>query len=283
MAVTDANKMWSNHDFDVTQENAFNKTARINQAWQIVVDAGTTELEISNSGLLPATGSIFSTELPHMFLKNRSFDQVSPVFWIGMMSYEGEIGLNGAPWLNPPEISWTDTSSQEPVDMDWNGDPIVTVNGEAIRGVTVEVADLVLNVSRNYQSFSPAATFQYRHSVNSDTFASFSPGTGRLTRFSANQLWDANSGGYWKVNASVQFRYPFQTSFEKAWYARVRHEGLYEKRAGRIVRAVDKNEEPSAKPVLLKADGTRQEDPENAHYLEFQLYNKLPYNALGLL
>jgi hypothetical protein len=35
--------------------------------------------------------------------------------------------------------------------------------------------------------------------------------------------------------------------------------------------------------VLLKADGTRETNPDNAHWLEFQVYRSLPYQGLGLI
>ena len=44
-----------------------------------------------------------------------------------------------------------------------------------------------------------------------------------------------------------------------------------------------KNNQETSQPVLLKEDGTEEFDPENAHFLEFQIYQPLPYNALGLV
>ena len=283
MAVTSVNEMWSNHSFEVRSKGGFNKTARIRQGWQVVVDPGTTELEISDSNLLPATNTIFSNDLDHMWLRERVFTQTSPVLWIAVMTYEGEVGIQGAPWQNPPEISWTDATTSEPIDRDWNNNPIVTANDEPIDGVTVDIADLVLNVNRNYQSFNPAATFAYRHSTNSDTFQGFAPGTGRLVGFNAKQKFSSQFGGYWNVDARIQFRYPFTTTFARAWWARVRHEGYNEKRGGIVGRATDDYGDPTVTPVLLKSDGTRETNINNAHYLEFQLYDSLPYNALGLL
>jgi hypothetical protein len=51
-----------------------------------------------------------------------------------------------------------------------------------------------------------------------------------------------------------------------------------------ISQAVDpKTKNLSTVPVILKEDGTRETDPENAHWLEFQRYGSLPYAALGLV
>jgi len=95
---------------------------------------------------------------------------------------------------------------------------------------------------------------------------------------------------YWEVTAQIRFRYPYRTTNEKAWYKRVRHQGFYKRvnvaGGSMIVRAL-KGGEPVNRPVLLDADGYEivQEDGQEvqAHWLEFKLYDSLPYGALGLL
>ena len=87
---------------------------------------------------------------------------------------------------------------------------------------------------------------------------------------------------YWSVNAKIQFRFPYNTTPDKAWHSRVRHEGFYEKIGTKVVKAAV-NGEPVVKPVLLKADGTRETNPDNAIWLYFPRYKPLPYAALGLL
>ena len=295
MSVTPlATKMWSKDDFDVTATKGLRKKARITEAYQITCPPNYSKVEVSAIAGIPATGSVYISEdsnggaiaLPTIRCKTRSFQKLGPIYWIATLKYEGEFGDAGpdaAATATRPIISWTDTETDEAIDQDWDGNPIVTANGEPIEGVTMKIADNVLTVERNYRFFSPWLTSQYRHSVNSDTFASYPAGTGRMTRFSAKQAWDEDDNGYWQVSASIQFRYPYNTTPERAWYARVRHEGYYERVSGDIVRAVDDNKEPTTKPVLLKTDGTRETNSENAHWLEFKRYQPLPYNSLGLL
>jgi hypothetical protein len=143
-------------------------------------------------------------------------------------------------------------------------------------------------------SFSPYVQARYRRAVNSDNFLGWPPGTAKLMKFSASNVF-GETGGYWEITAQIRFRYPYRTTAEKAWYARVRHEGFYEKidlsgpGAGtRIVRAVDGNKEPMTRKVLLASDGYRLPVPAEgeeqiANWLEFKLYDSLPFNALGLL
>jgi len=107
-----------------------------------------------------------------------------------------------------------------------------------------------------------------------------------MTTFNAVEKFDEEFGGYYEVTAGVQFRYPYNTTPNKAWYARVRHEGFLVRKTvddppGRALDA-DQGRETS-QPVLLKEDGTEEFDPDNAHFLEFQIYQPLPYNALGLV
>lgn len=273
-------QMWSADSFDTSSENGFRKMARIVTAYQVTCDPTTTKVELSNAAQIPVVGDSYP-QLSEMYCTNRAFKRQSPVYWIATLTYEGKAD---DPLGEPPEVSWTDADSDEPIDQDWNGKPIVTVNGEPIDGVTMKIADNVLTVKRNYRAFSPSLTSQYRHSVNSDEFQGYSPGTGRLTKFSAKQIHYRGSFSYWEVTASIRFRFPYNTTPDKAWYARVRHEGFYEKLStGEIVRAVDQFGEPVTKPVLLKADGTRELNSNNAHWLEFQRYQALPYSALGLL
>lgn len=280
MPNIEVNKMWSADQFNISTEKGFRKTARIVTAYQISCDPSTTEVELSFDPQIPKEGDAFP-QLPEMFCLDRSFKRESPVFWIATLTYEGK---TDNPIDEPPEVSWSDAESDEPIDQDWNGNPIVTANGEPIDGVTMKIADNVLNVKRNYRAFSPWLTSQYRHSVNSDVFQNYPAGTGRLTKFSAKQIHFRGSFSYWEVTASIRFRFPYNTTPDKAWYARVRHEGYRERLpSGQIVHAVDEFGDYVTKPVLLKPDGTRELNSNNAHWLEFQRYQPLPYNALGLL
>ena len=87
-----------------------------------------------------------------------------------------------------------------------------TAAGEPINGVTMEIADQTLTITRNYALFSPWLTHQYRHSVNNDVFASYPPGTARLVGFSAAQQVSENGvWRYWKVNAQENEHLAFTT------------------------------------------------------------------------
>ena len=86
------------------------------------------------------------------------------------------------------------------------------------------------------------------------------------------------------MTARIQFRYPYaNTTPAQAWYKRWRHEGLWENLGGIIQRARDNLGQEVTKPVLLKADGTKETDPDAALFIHSQVYGSLPYSGLGLL
>ncbi len=283
-------QMWSRMGGDANvSDRGRTFGASFREAYQITCTADTTTLEIMNAPGLPLLNSIYPG-FPGVYCDRISPNRVSPIYWIVEVSYSGDSGSTPGddPLSKPPIVDWTDAETEEAIDEDYNGNPITTVNGERIEGVTKKLADQVVTIRRNYASFSPYATSAYRDSVSSDTFMGYPAGTARLIRFSAQQVVDS-SIGYWDVTASIQFRIPYNTTAQKAWWARVRHEGYYIKSGSIIRRALDTDltstspGEPMTRPVLLKTDGTIETTVANAVWLEFQLYAELPYASLGLV
>jgi hypothetical protein len=246
-------------------------------------------LEIYNAPGLPVMNQTYAG-VPGCYVSSVSPNRVSPIMWIVDVEYTGDTGPTpeDSPLDQPPIINWTDAETDEAVDQDYNGDPICTVNGEPIEGIRKKLADQVVTIQRNYAAFNPFATAAYRDSVSSDTFMGYPAGTARLIRFNAQQIVSP-SLSYWDVTASIQFRMPYNTTNQKAWWARVRHEGYMIKSGSIIRRALDTDlvstgpGEPVTRPVLLKSDGTIETTVASAHWLEFQLYGELPYASLGLV
>jgi hypothetical protein len=285
----------------VRLEDNFRKlTVKLQRAYQITSTPNAVEWDIYQATGIPAAGSSFSEDFPFVYADGASLERISPVLWMMTIDYNGEIapGIDpeepNNPIMAPPRIDWDDVESEEEIDEDFDGKPIQTVNREPIEGVKALIPDQTVSIKRNMISFSPYVQARYRRAVNSDNFLGWPPGTAKLMKFSASNVF-GEIGGYWEITAQIRFRYPYRTTAEKAWYARVRHEGFYEKidlsgpGAGtRIVRAVDGNKEPMTRKVLLASDGYRLPVPAEgeeqiANWLEFKLYDSLPFNALGLL
>ena len=89
------------------------------------------------------------------------------------------------------------------------------------------------------------------------------------------------SFGYWQVTGVFQFRFPYNTTPDKAWYARYVSMGLKQKdSAGKLVSVVDDNKDVTTTPQYLDEDGKQTTTP---YWIETKLYGSLPYNALGLI
>jgi len=284
VTILEVKKAWSRTGADATTNDGQTFRLTIEEGYQITHSADATDIEIMSANDLP----LITSKHPDCYAICKRIGPLSklgPIYSIVGVGYEGQFGpgqLNDHPINKRPEYTWSDTTSNESIDSDWNGNPIITANGEPIQGGTMEIADQTLTVTRNFALFSPWVTHQYRHSVNSDAFASYPPGTARLVGFSATKEY-SNDFEYWSVNARIQFRYPYNTTPARAWWLRVRHEGFQERKNGVIVRALDKRGDPEPRPVMLRLNGTRETNETLAYWLEFQRYQSLPYAALGLL
>ncbi len=288
MAAGPALEMWSRQSGSAESPDGKQRILTMQRAFTVTLDASDPlEVCYTAAGLPlvndPYPGTFF------VICRNLSPQRVSPIMAIVTASYSGEIGptdASSSPVDNVAVISWRNATTDEAIDQDWNGKAIVTKNNEPIDGVTERIADQVATIERNFVSINMYAIRAYLKSSNSDTFLGWPAGTARLMEYSAsNQITDG-AAGFWKVSATVQFREPYNTTADKAWYKRLRHEGyLVRDTAGDEPHIAwdEKTKTPVTKPILLKADGTRETDPDNAHWLEFQTLASLPYNALGLV
>jgi hypothetical protein len=269
----------------VQTDNGYSFRANFTIGYQVIHTVDETQAVICAAVIATSPLAYPGTYVPRKGIG--TITRIGPIYTMVQVSYEGEVGPNGlddSPLNKIPEPDWEDVSSEAAIDSDWDGNPIVTANNEPIHGITMEISDQSVTILRNYALFSPWLVHNYRHSTNSDVFFNYAPGTARLVGFSAKPVLFA-AATYWEVTAKIQFRYPFRTIPDKAWYARVLHQGLMVRGAdGKITRAIDqKTRNETSTPVLLKADGTLETDAANAIWLEFKRYNSLPFAALGLI
>ena len=318
--IVSVDLMWSKAGGDFGTTDNFRKfTGAINSAYQVFTTYDATLLDVLQAPGIPAAGSSYSADFPFVYAEQAKPRKISPIYWIVDVAYSGEVSFASgegdegnedqknrpqSPLLTPAVIDWDDVEVELEIDEDYDGNPIVTANGEPINGVRRLFADQTVTIQKNMLMFNPFVQARYRQSVNSDPFLGWPPGTAKMQKFQAKSVRssEVRGGGYWQVTAVIQFRYPYKTTPEKAWYARVRHEGYYKRilegNLGdgfrfHVVRATRAGE-PTAKPVLLNFLGgeikpTNPPDENTAppaiqaHWLEFKLYEPLSYNALGLL
>jgi hypothetical protein len=365
MTINSVTKMWSRSGGTIESENGKSFKIAFSEGWQVSHSADASLPEIMTASGLPVSRDLYPGTFARVTRIGNAI-RMGPCFSIVPIDYSGEVGPGGvtdSPLNIRPKIRWQSRTSQAQVDRDWWGRPIMTVNNEAIEGVTMDVVDQTLSIERNFAYFDPQFIHPYLHSVNSDQFppGKYAPGEGKLMDYTAEEE-EANGFIYWKVTALIHFRYPFATTSERAWFFRSKHWGFQERigslltfsgggvtdptqeasghavvnssgvitdvvvtnggigytspptvaaadgtgatfsaslqdgrvvsvavTAGgtgyrtRIVQAVDSEKQPVASPVLLKWDGSRELNANNARWLETRLYGALPYNALGLI
>jgi len=284
--------MWSRSASDAKlTDNKRSFEIRFQEAYQVLCTPDTTEDEVYQAEGIPTAGTEFPN-FPYIYCESAKLQPVSPILWIVTIDYQGETGGCRTPFCIPAKVDWDDVESEYEIDEDFDGFPIINTAGDRIPGVKALFADQTVTIRKNMIGFSPWVQARYRRSVNSDTFLGWPPGTAKLMKLSASQVYEGDRS-YWEVTAQIQFRWPYNTLPRYAWYARVRNEGFYKfilyNGQKLKVRATDKNFEPTTMPILLDANGF--ELPLNvsspalteAVWLEFKLYDSLPYNALGLL
>lgn len=300
--VNPAIKMWSRTGSSADATDSFRKLkAAFTEGYQVVHSADATEFDIYSAPGLPYVGQPFpGTDF--VLAKRGGIQKVGPILSVVIINYEGEVApLSGngqpssSPINTPPLIDWDDVETEEEIDEDFDGNPIITACGEPIRGVKTRIVDDVVTIQRNFLTVNTYLRAIYRRATNSDTFLDWPPGTAKVMKLQLKNVISANGGGYWQGTLKVQFRYPYRTSAQRAWWARVRHEGFYERvqlqgppdQNGNfpfeVVRAVDENKQPVSKPVLLDQFGKRVTDVNLTHWREFRRYGSLPFNALGFI
>lgn len=287
MTVGPAKKMWSKDKSAVTTEDLRVRKLSFREGWQVETDPEDTAIDVYGAPDLPDVGDLYPGTAQIRCVDKRPM-RISPVFWIVELQYRGKIGpggLGSSPIDIPTVWSWGRAERDLEVDEDVNGRAITTNNGEPIT-ISRPMADITATAEKNFYSINLAAIIEFLHSVNSDSFVTpygtFQPGVVRLTGYSITEEFDISAGGYLRLRGDFQMRYPYRTTPAKAWFKRKRHAGTAVKNSsGKIERARMDTGEYSPVPVLLKSDGTQETDPSNAYFLEYEVFQKLPYNSLG--
>lgn len=281
MSVINVTKMWSKSGgtFSSAQYDPFQQTYSITEGYQVLAEIGDDVTVIGSAAGIPAMGSQHPSGIA-AFVRSINPVPLGPIFWMVTVGYEGET-------LDPGtvDVEWSDVTTTEPIDRDYNGRAIQTVNREPVDGLSVEIADQVVVIKRRFFTIDTRGVAAYRRATNSDTFLGWPPGTARLIGFSATNQFKYNAPqSAWDVTARIQFREPLGgATAAQAWYKRWRHEGLLVKVDGVIQRATDGLGQEMTKPVLLKNDGTEETDPDAAVFKYTQVYGSLPYSGLGLV
>lgn len=306
MSVQDITEMWSRHGATITSAKATPSDSVIayTAAYQVAVSdpANDDAAVVRASELTPKIGDYYGGDTRYR-AKSITISRLSPIF------YQIEVGYEGLedPELARPSLSWSSVGGEEEIDRDIYNRPLMMATGEPVSGITRQIVDQQLTITRRFELFDPSFWSEYINwSVNADTFAGFPPGTGRITGITANNAFssdNADDPGFWNVTATFLFRRGYLVDDAFAWYARFRHEGYYQFVSTSVplpapvdsddplptinykslVPILDGTGQRKSSPTLLKLDGTVETDPNNAVWLLRPLYIPKSYNALGLL
>lgn len=365
MSIDSVTEMWSRQTGGVSSPDGRKYSASFASAYQVVHSADATTVEILDAvpvklnDAYPGFSGVYCDKVGDRQTSGPILSIV-PVTWSGETSSD-----NGEPEDKEPEIEYYSSTASEAADTDGYGIPFTNGNGELVDGITRDISDMVLVVNRNFIAINATTALQYLDSTNSDVYEvlgdTWLPGQAALQDFKIKPVYSGGNIAYFNVSARINFRQPYNTIPARAWWARYRNEGYYE-RVGTtatfsapssgetakgypiitsgtvakivvtdggsgytsaptvtitdatgtgaaatavlsgdavasvtvgtpgsgykssIVEAVDDNKKPVTKPVLLKADGTRQKDSSLATWIERpkKTYS-LPYSALGLI
>ena len=235
MTIQSVTEAWSRRGTTQSSQDGLTFTLSQSIGQQVVHSYDATDVEILDDSRVYQIGQFHPGT--YAICKRRSVSKVGLIFSIVSHEFEGEIGPGGLidnPLNKPVEYEWGQATSTEPIDVDVYGRPIVTANGEEIVGLTKEISDSVLIMRKNFAIFTPWLQQAYLNSVNSDLFANWLPGTGKMKTLTAKQI-KFGAFEYFEVNATVQFRVAYNTIPERAWWSRNRHEGFYERPASSSV------------------------------------------------
>lgn len=234
MAIYDVDEMWSKQTGATASENGQKFTAQFAAAYQVTHDVDTKRSEILNHADIPQEGDRFTEQgesLPGVFCKGRQVEKVGPIFSIVHVEYSGEYSagqLNDDPLNAPPKIVRGNRLVNVPIDTDFNGVPLTNSVGDPVTGITTDISDFTISITRNFASINQYAIRQYLRSHNSDWFDDWPPGTARFRSYTAEEVRD-KFRTYHIVNAVIEFHEPYNTVPARAWYARYRNEGMRER------------------------------------------------------
>jgi len=293
----DVQESWQSQTTSQTiEENGVKGSSDVSRFFTVVADSvGQTTLNALAAPGLPRRND------PHpqsFSLRARSFscNQTGPLTFEVTVGYESlSADPNDPtqdPLAQPASVSYSAVTQEVEIDEDVSGNPIETINGDPLAGVTRPFTDLVITVRRNLPSFDPASISTYMNKVNSAEWYGLPAGTVRIMDISAQNVFAADLE-YWDVSISFQVRRGYGTVTDaKAWWYRTAHQGYIIKQVSPAkfgfakVDPVDDytdNGTTVAQPVMInKTTGERLAAGTGA-YIEFQVLETIDFNGLNLL
>lgn len=217
---------------------------------------------------------------PWIYVKNKTVRMwEGPLHWLVTVEYE----YVENPLEEPFIAEWLFSSSNEPIDRDREGNALVNSSDEPWDPpIQEEAHDIVLRITRNEPSYNPLAAYEYKKSVNQDTFLWFPEKTVKCSVFEGLRQRRANL--YY-----AQVHYEFMIRLDKTpdggsyigWLRRILDQGLRTKSGGNYTLIKDSEGNPITTPVLLNGSGQQLASGANPVFLTYETKNLKNFSTLG--
>lgn len=184
-----------------------------------------------------------------------------------------------SPLERPLKVNWGNAVYQKNADFDIDGDPILNSAEESfLDPIDVDDSQPVLTIVRAEETFDVDRAYQYRRAINSDIFLGADPGKIKLAPITAELARDQDIGWYWMV--TYEFFYN-----PDGWVKKVLDQGkteLYDDSGTTKRRPIYVDGVAVAEPVLLDGAGAKLAPGDDPVFLEFDIYDSLPFSVFGL-
>ena len=191
-----------------------------------------------------------------------------------------------SPLSAPYERSWRMASSIEPVDLAYDGTPIVNPVGDRYTGVTMPVDDAIYVVTRNEASDPVQAISDSFRTCSSHNITigavTFLAGTAKI-KITSDRVVNGVTY-YYRVTYETAFR-PGPGGWQ--WYQEVRGRRYWDNTLlasgeKRLVLARDDDGQFVTEPVRLDATGLRLVPSDPSVFVTIQILHPVNYNLLGI-
>jgi hypothetical protein len=248
--------------------------------------SGATTLDALYAAGIPLRNSAHPQN-PILRARRFNASQIGPQYFQVTVGYEALTSdpndPSQSPLAQPAVVSFSSVTQEVEIDEDRDGNPIQTVNGEPLVGVTRPFTDLVITVSRNLPTFSADSISLYMNKINSTPWYGLPAGTVRIMDIQAQNQFSEDFE-YWAVTISFQVRRGYgQIIDAEAWDHRCAHQGYIVKVGGQKIHALTTDGLTVAQPVMIsKATGEQLADGVG-EYISFPVLDEIDFNTLNLL
>jgi len=271
MALVNVQRTWSGEESSSERGDGKNQKLKSKRStYTVLFDSIATAEDAEGATGIPVLDEPHVDDAEVICFR-RSATPRGPFLWDVRCEFAGE----GSPLTQPYDRHWTDSSSVEEVDTDYQGYAVRNPVGDRYTGLTMDVGDPVYVVTRNEAVFPESKALEYRYAVNSQSWGGFDAYQWRMFPITGDRIV-SGANYYWRVTYRIQLR--------GTWRRRVLVEG---KRCfdayGRAVVVRDADGLPRSEPARLDANGYLLSDAADDVWQYFDLYPPKNFGVLGLL